>query len=736
MPPTAVPRHSAKTAALLPPGRPSESRRRLRWPWFAVILGLAGGVTAGLAVGSSLLQVDQSNRALRWVPTVQRGIAEWAPGVAYDLAVSAVLIASVGVAWRLLRRRPRRLRAQVLGVCAAVIRVPVGQVQLSGARWRRGKQRALVRARVRYRPAEAVLGDQSVALGEALVPFVGAPVTVSWQRQRSQFVITPKPSVPLRLEQRYPQTMGKLAETLAHIVGSLEVDQRLSQVSDDGSVQKLVGRYAHTTRDIGDGFRQRVQTVLDAKAPSPSGYWTVRWEPEVNQLTVRPSAPLPTLATYPLDLPGERDQMLIPLGVGDGGRVVHWTPDRFPHLLVVGPTGTGKTIFLFSLIVSCLARGWIVCLIDPKELSFRGFDPNSLRGRGLPEWGGVVTVATTEEQMEEAIAFFHDNMRNRYAAIKMFEVSEDELPPVLMIVDEAGELVERLTEYHTSEAKLQDLHARAEAQGLDPDGVVKPKGTKNPELRKIWSGLRLGRQGRDFVVTATQRPDVSFIPGEARSNLTTRVGLGHLDGAALEMVFNTRAIQQRVFDTSIDSTGQRRRTRVRGRATVDVGDGPQTIQTFWVPDPANAILGKLSDADQAAIEGMHELVEQSRPRWAHQQEAPPMSGRAQRSASREFDRELTASDVHATEGEVGVQDQSTPALFTETTVRARELEVGDTALLEVDGTHTLVEVQEIEPDPDDADDLQITYQISGDGATAGELGVTSLDPAELIVVPA
>lgn len=113
-----------------------------------------------------------------------------------------------------------------------------------------------------------------------------------------------------------------------------------------------------------------------------------------------------------------------------------------------------------------------------------------------------------------------------------------------------------------------------------------------------------------------------------------------------------------------------------------------------------------------------------------------MSGRAQRSASREFDRELTASDVHATEGEVGVQDQSTPALFTETTVRARELEVGDTALLEVDGTHTLVEVQEIEPDPDDADDLQITYQISGDGATAGELGVTSLDPAELIVVPA
>ena len=113
-----------------------------------------------------------------------------------------------------------------------------------------------------------------------------------------------------------------------------------------------------------------------------------------------------------------------------------------------------------------------------------------------------------------------------------------------------------------------------------------------------------------------------------------------------------------------------------------------------------------------------------------------MSGRAQRSAIREFDRELTPAAADTAPSEARDQDPQTPALLTETTVQARELEVGDTALLEVDGKHTLVEIQEIEPDPDDPDDLQITYQITGDGATAGQLGVTSLDPAELVVVPA
>ena len=449
---------------------------------------------------------------------------------------------------------------------------------------------------------------------------------------------------------------------------------------------------------------------------------------------MQPSQPLPRRADYPVLMPGPDQQMIIPLGVGDGGQVVSWQPALFPHLMAVGPTGTGKTVFLFGLIISCLLRGWVIVLLDPKELSFRGFDPEALVGRGFAPWGGIVSVATTEAEMEEAIGFFHSNMRNRYAAIKGFEVSEDDLPPVLMIVDEAGELVERLNEYQSSEEKHQDLQDRAERAGQDAKDVAKPKGVKNPELRKVWSGLRLGRQARDIVCTATQRPDVSFIPGEARSNLTTRVGLGHLDGAALEMVFNTRAIQQRVYDYVVDPvTGQRQRQRIRGRATVDVGNGPQTIQTYYVPDPAKYVTGALNARETAIIERLHQLVDASRPQWAHQTEAPAASARQLAAAAREINRHVSeVQEVQDTEV-IGVAIDGD---LMEERLPADRLEVGQSVLIEVDSVPTLVLITEIEDDPYQDDDLQVTYQVTGDEPRAGQLGVTSLGRREQIAIAA
>ena len=708
--------------------RPSGSGRRPRWPAFGMFLLAMGALGIGLGIAAGYLPVTQLPTQLKGaVPAVQ----DWAHLIGVWLVGAGTGILVLGVTWRGLRRRRRQLRARVIAVASAATRVPVDRLTLRRARWARRGQ-GLRSGVVRYRPADAVVSDSAEALAAALAPHSAGVVVARWDPRRSRFLVTPKPAVPLRLEER-SAALGKLVEALTHIVGALAVDQRRSAVGGDGSVQQLVARYAHTTRDIGDGFRQRVQAVLDAKAPSPTGYWTVRWDPAANEVTVAPSQPLPRKAPYPLEMPGRGEQMLIPLGVGDGGQVVCWQPTLFPHLLAVGPTGTGKTVFLFGLIISCLMRGWVIVLLDPKELSFRGFDPGALVGRGFVPWGGIVSVATTEADMEQGIAYFHQNMRNRYSAIKGFEISEDDLPPVLMIVDEAGELVERLNEYHTSEEKLEDLQEQAAARGVDPKNVAKPKGVKNPELRKVWSGLRLGRQARNFVVTATQRPDVSFIPGEARSNLTTRVGLGHLDGSALEMVFNTRAIQQRVYDYVVDPvTGQRQRQRVRGRATVDVGNGPQTIQTYFVPDPAKYVTGELNAEESAIIARLHELVQASRQRWEGQVEATTAGGRKRAAVLREFDEEIVlAVDAADQEAQTGQTDGEFGELDA---VPAHRLEIGQTVLVEVDCVGTMVLLEEIEDDPFQADDLQITYRIVGDGDHAGEMGVTSIGREEQIPV--
>jgi len=252
-------------------------------------------------------------------------------------------------------------------------------------------------------------------------------------------------------------------------------------------------------------------------------------------------------------------------------------------------------------------------------------------------------------------------------------------------------------------------------------------------LRKIWSILRLGRQCRVFVIIATQRPDVSFIPGEARSNLIARVGLGKLDGAALEMVFGTRAIQQRVFEVSVDpATGQRRRDRVEGRATVDLGSGPQTIQGYWVPDPAKAITEELTADDLRLVDSLHEFVVTNRRRCLDAATLPlpglplAVDARAVQQAGVDTVEEANPEPEGSDDSDRGGGGP---------TVRADRLERLSMARIEVDGRLTTVIITEIEPDPfsdPGEDELQLTFEISDDDPRAGQVGVTTFRANEQV----
>ena len=738
--------------------KPSQSAPRRSTPGVPAAVG--GGVSVSpqrrrsaaprLLITGAVILAAARVAVLQFQPTQPAqlvGVVETArENTAWMTPAAAVMVGLALVGWsaRFARHRHDADRQRVIAAAASVLRTQPATIVLRGARWDHG---SLLRGRFYY-PRGSVLADCSEQLTTVLAPFAAGALRARWERRADHFVVDLMPPRPLRVEESSDE-VRRVFVPLDHMLTGLCIDQARTRLLKDGQLEQVVATYSTTTRDIGDGFRQRVQTVLDAKAPSPTGYWSLEWQPARSQVIIKPSTPLPSSAPYPTWSAPE-EHLRVPVGLAEGGVTQFWDPLGAPHMLVIGPTGTGKTIFINSVLGGCLSRGWRVFLADPKELSFRAFEASTLAGLDLPAWPGVDTVATDDRGMELVISEVYEEMRRRYAAVKTFEVAERDLQPLLLVVDEAGELVERLNAYHVGEDKLRDLRKEAAARGEDPDQVVKPKGTKNPVLGLIWSLLRLGRQCRVYVLIATQRPDVTFIPGEARSNLNTRVGLGRLDGYALEMLFGTRAVQQRVHEVRVDpETGERTRRRVAGRATVDLGAGPITLQGFWVPDPAKAITGELTVPDRAAVRDMHAHVAAHHFRWPGVQTEQPGTDAVGSDAwlsagqGRCLEDQQTPASSPTTGATIDVVDEMVLApIYDQIELSgyeqcpARALAAGQMVVLEVECRPTPVRLVELTPDPFGGgdDELQVDYEICDPDPRAGQPGVTTLTGRELVPV--
>lgn len=718
---------SAKSAPSPPPtpGQLVAARYpRSTWP-FKVLGGslvlLAASILTSDVQAATTSQQDVLHMLHAWAPIV---------------AASGVVVAAAVLAYRLQTIPRGAATTRILAAAAHALKLGPNQVELRSARWRTGwRKHELMSGEIVYASGH-VSTDLSPDLVDGLAPFSAGPLTVTWEPHRDCFHTRLTPPRPLRLEEQHSM-IAALTDTLEHVLGPIVVDQRDTTLNDKtGAIERFVASYPRTTRDMAESFRQRLKVILDAKVPCPTGYWGIHLDPAKSNITVLPSQPMPRHADLPIGNLDATDRLRLPLGVAAGDEPVYWEPTVFPHMLLVGPTGSGKTILINSLVNLTAARGWWIDLIDPKELSYRGYMPDVLRDRKQPIWPGIHTVATTEAEMEASILRTYQELLERYYQLKIFGVVEDELQPRLLVVDEAGEMVERLNAWYTSEDRYQALVDQAVSEGRNPKDVAKPRGTKHPVLGKLWSLLRLGRQARIFVVTGTQRPDVNFIPGEARTNLTCKVAMGKQDGYALDMIFSTRCVQQRVHETVIDPmTGERILQRIRGRATVDVGAGPQSIQTYWTPDPATVILGT-DEATARLVRRHHQYVIENADRYLTQarrkdvaQIGGPKSSECTEEAKTLIDQRL-ARDL--------LLPQTAPPARRESGKPACTLTVGDIATLEIDGQMLEVSIIEIEEDPgflgdqDETEELQITYQVADGNVDAGQLGVTTLGKYEVI----
>jgi S-DNA-T family DNA segregation ATPase FtsK/SpoIIIE len=171
---------------------------------------------------------------------------------------------------------------------------------------------------------------------------------------------------------------------------------------------------------------------------------------------------------------------------------------RMPHLLVCGATGTGKTLFLNSLILSLVYRNspkiLKFILIDPKRVEFPIYSD-------LPH--NLTNVIFDVQRTINALKWLVEEMERRFdvlAKVKAKNISsfnkisiEKKIPPmpyIVLIIDELADLM--VARGREIEAGVVRLAQMARAVGI-------------------------------HLVLATQRPSTEVITGLIKANITSRV---------------------------------------------------------------------------------------------------------------------------------------------------------------------------------------------------------------------
>lgn len=189
------------------------------------------------------------------------------------------------------------------------------------------------------------------------------------------------------------------------------------------------------------------------------------------------------------------------MGKTPDGRTVAADLADLPHLLVAGSTGSGKTIFLYTLIISLIHQfgpeALSLLVIDPKQTDFVYFEglPHLLGGQVIIE--PEEAIAWLEQLTVEFLPARTQQLRQARARdIREYNArhSDAPMPPIVVVIDEYADLVQVLQKGHRSEFehRLSRLAQRARNVGI-------------------------------HLVIATQRPSADIVTPNLKANLPARV---------------------------------------------------------------------------------------------------------------------------------------------------------------------------------------------------------------------
>lgn len=256
------------------------------------------------------------------------------------------------------------------------------------------------------------------------------------------------------------------------------------------------------------------------------------------------------------------NELPLHVGVDPAGRAfkLDLGDDRVPHVLVAGGTGSGKTIFLYSVVLSLTAAHSDITLemviIDPKQTDFAKFGSlPHLRNRA------VVTDASEGVHLLRTIAEkdMIDRSRQlqdaRHRDIKSYNIAHPKNPirPLIVVIDEYADLV-----------------------------AVLPK--KEREQFDIVIS-RLAARGRNVgihLVIATQRPTADVITGNIKANMPCRISFSLPSGRDSQVI--------------LDEPGAERLLRKGDMLLMFEGQLTRLQGYFTNPDNLDQLLGQVVNA--------------------------------------------------------------------------------------------------------------------------------------------
>ena len=196
----------------------------------------------------------------------------------------------------------------------------------------------------------------------------------------------------------------------------------------------------------------------------------------------------------------------LPMAIGKSisGEVVVKSLPKLVHMLIAGSTGSGKSVFLHTLILSMMYK------CSPSQLRFIMIDPKRVeftRYSGMPHM--MIPHAVCEcDKAINALGWAVKEMERRFKKLQQYQVQNIQDFNHLKVV----------TETHEEEQMAYLVIV------IDELADLMMVGKKEVE-EKIARLAQLGRASGIHMMIATQRPSADIITGTIKNNLPTRVAL-------------------------------------------------------------------------------------------------------------------------------------------------------------------------------------------------------------------